>query len=97
MYNTTSRISRLPPYVLVHMVRFYWRTDTKAKAKITAGQGQLGFLNSSSLNGKNFGRMLVCTALDVATACRTALDDYADEDDSGNVASTGLDFRGLND
>jgi hypothetical protein len=41
--------------------------------------------------------MLVCTALDVATACRTALDDYADEDDSGNVASTGLDFRGLND
>jgi hypothetical protein len=30
----TSEISRLPPYLAVQFVRFYFRKDTKKKAKI---------------------------------------------------------------
>ncbi|EIW68688.1 hypothetical protein TREMEDRAFT_39596 [Tremella mesenterica DSM 1558] len=33
-YERKSRISRLPPYLCVHMVRFYWRRDIGKKAKI---------------------------------------------------------------
>lgn len=33
-YNTTMEISRLPPYILMQYMRFYWRTDTNKKAKI---------------------------------------------------------------
>jgi len=33
-FNVTAEISRLPPYLAVQFVRFYWRTDTKKKAKI---------------------------------------------------------------
>jgi hypothetical protein len=33
-YNVTGKISKLPPYLLTHFVRFYWRQDTKKKAKI---------------------------------------------------------------
>lgn len=33
-YTKTSRISRLPKYLPVHMVRFLWRKDTGKKAKI---------------------------------------------------------------
>lgn len=33
-YNVTNEISRLPPYLAVQFVRFYWRKDTKKKAKI---------------------------------------------------------------
>lgn len=34
MYSRTSRISRLPKYLPVHFVRFFWRKDTGKKAKI---------------------------------------------------------------
>lgn len=33
-YKKTSRISRLPPYLAVQFVRFFWRKDTQKKAKI---------------------------------------------------------------
>ncbi|KAH7913651.1 hypothetical protein BJ138DRAFT_1058705 [Hygrophoropsis aurantiaca] len=34
VYNQTSRLSRLPGYLTVHMVRFAWRRDVGKKAKI---------------------------------------------------------------
>lgn len=34
LYSRTCRISVLPEYLFVHLVRFSWRTDTQAKAKI---------------------------------------------------------------
>ncbi|KAF2857610.1 cysteine proteinase [Piedraia hortae CBS 480.64] len=33
-YTRKSRISRLPRYLPVHLIRFFWRKDTKKKAKI---------------------------------------------------------------
>ncbi|KAL9098385.1 MAG: hypothetical protein Q9163_005949 [Psora crenata] len=33
-YTKTSRISRLPKYLTVHFVRFYWKKDIRKKAKI---------------------------------------------------------------
>ncbi|KAF2218656.1 hypothetical protein BDZ85DRAFT_253384 [Elsinoe ampelina] len=33
-YTKASRISRLPKYLPVHFVRFFWRRDTQKKAKI---------------------------------------------------------------
>lgn len=33
-YTTTSRISRLPKYLPVHFVRFFWKRDVQKKAKI---------------------------------------------------------------
>lgn len=33
-YQRQSRLSRLPAYLVVHMVRFYWRRDVQKKAKI---------------------------------------------------------------
>jgi ubiquitin carboxyl-terminal hydrolase 14 len=34
VYTKSSRISRLPKYMPVHFVRFFWRKDTQKKAKI---------------------------------------------------------------
>lgn len=34
VYNKTSRISRLPKYLTVHFVRFFWKRDSQKKAKI---------------------------------------------------------------
>lgn len=33
-YHQVSRVSRLPAFLAVHMVRFYWRRDVQKKAKI---------------------------------------------------------------
>jgi ubiquitin carboxyl-terminal hydrolase 14 len=33
-WTKTSRVSRLPKYLVVHFVRFYWKRDTNKKAKI---------------------------------------------------------------
>jgi ubiquitin carboxyl-terminal hydrolase 14 len=33
-FNVTAEIAKLPPYLAVQFVRFYWRKDTKKKAKI---------------------------------------------------------------
>ena len=33
-YTTTSRIARLPKYLPVHFVRFYWKRDLNKKAKV---------------------------------------------------------------
>ncbi|KZF20940.1 cysteine proteinase [Xylona heveae TC161] len=34
VYTKTSRISRLPKYLTVHFVRFFWKRDAQKKAKI---------------------------------------------------------------
>lgn len=34
VYSQKSRITRLPGYLIVHMVRFAWRQDIQKKAKI---------------------------------------------------------------
>ncbi|KAI9737919.1 MAG: deubiquitinating enzyme [Cirrosporium novae-zelandiae] len=34
MYTKTSRISRLPKYLTVHFIRFFWKRDAGKKAKI---------------------------------------------------------------
>ena len=34
VYTRKSRISRLPQYLPIHLVRFFWRKDTQKKAKI---------------------------------------------------------------
>ncbi|GAB1312287.1 deubiquitinating enzyme [Madurella fahalii] len=34
MYTKTSKIARLPKYLTVHFVRFYWKRDVQKKAKI---------------------------------------------------------------
>ncbi|GAW15449.1 hypothetical protein ANO14919_048580 [Xylariales sp. No.14919] len=34
VYTKTSRISRLPKYLTVHFVRFFWKRETQKKAKI---------------------------------------------------------------
>ncbi|RYP71483.1 hypothetical protein DL771_004738 [Monosporascus sp. 5C6A] len=34
VYTKTSKISRLPKYLTVHFVRFYWKRETRKKAKI---------------------------------------------------------------
>ena len=37
VYEQKSRIQRFPSYLTVQMVRFYWRTDIRKKAKIMVG------------------------------------------------------------
>ena len=34
MWTKTSRVTRLPKYLVVHFVRFFWRRDSNKKAKI---------------------------------------------------------------
>lgn len=34
IYNKTSRISRLPSYLTVQFVRFFWKAERNIKAKI---------------------------------------------------------------
>src|SRR5271170_868624 len=34
VWTKTSRVARLPKYLVVHFVRFYWKRDTNKKAKI---------------------------------------------------------------
>ena len=67
-----------------------------AKAKITAGGGQIAPLISGALNGKSFNRELSMDAAVVAKCCRDAIRETADEGDKAPVSSTGLDFSGLN-
>jgi hypothetical protein len=37
VYTQRSRLTRLPTYLTVHMVRFAWRRDINKKAKIMVG------------------------------------------------------------
>ena len=41
VYTSTSRLSRLPSYLTVHMVRFAWKRDINKKAKIMVRQRPL--------------------------------------------------------
>lgn len=38
VYSHHSRLSRLPTYLTIHMVRFAWRADISKKAKIMVRQ-----------------------------------------------------------
>lgn len=70
-----------------------WVTDLrdKALALITKGKGQLTFLNSASLNGKNFGRSLTLSNLSVADITQSAINE-ADTGATGGEGSTVCDF-----
>lgn len=61
-----------------------------AKAKITAGCGEVGFMQSGELRGKQFSRVKELSAVDVVYAARRALDIY--NDDAGTSPFTFPDF-----
>jgi len=65
---------------------------TAAKAKIM-GRGELGFLETGTINGKTFARSKELSAVEIAQACRQALRLYNNDAGSGGI--TFLDFRGL--
>ena len=67
-----------------------------AREAILAGNGTLGDLTSSGLNGKSFTKQITLSSAEVAAACRTALRRYAgDGDDADEVRSTNPDFSAL--
>ncbi len=66
---------------------------SQARAKITAGAGEVGFFQNGTVNGKTFTRATVLTCLDVAYACRTALNEYNDEG-TQPTGVTFVDFSG---
>jgi hypothetical protein len=63
---------------------------TNAKAKISGGKGEVAPLTEGSVGGKTWQREIKLSALEVAAACRTALD-FLDEDEKA-VSGTNLDF-----
>ena len=67
---------------------------TAAKAQITAGGGSLAMVESGSVGSKNFSSQTVCTALDVASAARAALNAYDTGVDSEPTGLTFIDFSG---
>lgn len=48
-YSSTSRLSRLPSYLTVHMVRFAWRRDIAKKAKIMVRAVHLSLIQLPSV------------------------------------------------
>lgn len=46
VYSQRSRLTRLPTYLTVHMVRFAWRADIRKKAKIMASINVIKLLES---------------------------------------------------
>ena len=69
---------------------------TAAKAKITAGGGEILPMVGASANGKSFNRELRMDCATVAKCCRDALiETAADDEDSGPVSATAFDFRCL--
>jgi hypothetical protein len=65
---------------------------TAAKAKITAGDGEMAPLQDGNLAGKQFSRVIRLDAAQVARICRQAIQ----ETGGSGVATTGLDFSELN-
>lgn len=68
---------------------------SKAKAQILAGGGLIAPLIGGSLNGKSFNRNLRLDAVQVATACRAALDYAAEGEDQKGVSCARMDFSDL--
>jgi hypothetical protein len=68
---------------------------TNAKAKISGGKGEVAPLTQGQVGGKQWMREIKLSALEVASACRSALDFL--QEDSRSVSATRFDFGGLND
>ena len=64
----------------------------QAKAKITAGAGDLAFVTSGEINGQSFARTKELSSMEMALAIRTAIDRY--EGTAGSGCITFLDFSG---
>lgn len=68
---------------------------TAARAKISAGGGQIAPLVGAALNGKNFNRQIEMNCAVVAKCCRDAIKATADDQTNGPVSGTRLDFSEL--
>lgn len=67
-----------------------------ARAKMAAGNGSIGTLTQSGVNGKNFTRQVDMTPIQIVNACRQALKQYqnnGDEDD--RVPASYADFGSM--
>ncbi|HKP92974.1 MAG TPA: hypothetical protein VJS88_03685 [Chthoniobacterales bacterium] len=64
---------------------------TAAKDKMTGGKGEVAPLTEGSVGGKTWARNIRLSALEVAAACRAALD-FLNEDGEQAVSGTNLDF-----
>lgn len=64
-----------------------------ARAKMAAGNGSIGTLTQSGVNGKNFTRQVDMTPLQIVNACRQALKQYLDDGDNDDrVSASYADF-----
>jgi uncharacterized protein (UPF0264 family) len=71
--------------------RFLDELMCKARNAILAGNGTIGSLTASSINGKNFTKTADMNPAEVLKACHMALDEI---DGTGkNVAASYADFR----
>lgn len=68
---------------------------TAARNKITAGGGQIAPLVGAGEGGKNFNRQLEMNCAVVAKCCREAIKATAEDQTSGPVSGTRLDFSEL--
>jgi hypothetical protein len=68
----------------------------QARAKLTSGNGSIGTLTQSGVNGKTFTRQVELTANQLVDACRRALKIYLnDGEDDDQVSVTYPDFSNL--
>jgi hypothetical protein len=64
-----------------------------ARAKMAAGNGSIGTLTQSGVNGKNFTRQVDMTPIQIVNACRQALKQYLDDGDNDDrVSASYADF-----
>ena len=64
-----------------------------ARAKMAAGNGSIGTLTQSGVNGKNFTRQVDMTPIQIVNACRQALKQYLDGGDNDDrVSASYADF-----
>lgn len=69
----------------------------KARAQLKKGNGTVGAITASGVNGKSFQRTVTLDCIQVIDACRRALKAYLnDGEDDDTVSSTYADFRSLN-
>ena len=58
-----------------------------ARAKMAAGNGSIGTLTQSGVNGKNFTRQVDMTPIQIVNACRQALKQYQNDGDNDDRVS----------
>jgi len=67
-----------------------------ARAKMAAGNGSIGTLTQSGVNGKNFTRQVDMTPIQIVNACRQALKQYLnDGEDDDRVSASYADFGSM--